>query len=166
MILIAFGGNLPAPDGTQPIETFKRAVAELSRDTDLVPARFSRLYRSPPIPVSDQPDYVNAVVAFTGKIEPAILLAQLHAVEHRHGRVRSAPNGARSLDLDLLDLNGTIRPSPDPVLPHPRLTTRAFVLLPLKDAAPTYVHPVTLQRIDNLIARLPPQEIEVLPATW
>jgi 2-amino-4-hydroxy-6-hydroxymethyldihydropteridine diphosphokinase len=62
------------------------------------------------------------------------------------------------LDLDLLDLNGLVRTAPPPVLPHPRLAGRGFVLRPLAEAAPGWRHPVTGATVAALIAALPPDE--------
>ena len=77
--------------------------------------------------------------------DPAALLARLQAMEARAGRVRGERNAARTLDLDIIamgDAGQMVRAAPDPVLPHPRAHLRAFVLLPLLDVAPGWVHPV------------------------
>ena len=71
----------------------------------------------------------------SGMIDPAILLQQLQEIETQFGRERSAPNAARTLDLDIIDVSGVIRATPEPVLPHPRAHQRAFVLRPLLDVA-------------------------------
>lgn len=70
-----------------------------------------------------------------------------------YGRVRSARNAPRTLDLDILDYNGTVQSGP-PELPHPRLHDRAFVLIPLRDVAPGWRHPVSGKPLDELIAGL------------
>jgi 2-amino-4-hydroxy-6-hydroxymethyldihydropteridine diphosphokinase len=94
-----------------------------------------------------------------GEIRPEALLAELQAIEAREGRVRSVPNAARTLDLDIIAMGDLVRDMPDPVLPHPRMQDRAFVLMPLADVAPGWVHPRTGKSIRALIAALPPQEI-------
>jgi len=113
-------------------------------------------YLSAPVPPSDQPWYVNGVaeVAFDGP--PEELLARLHAIEAAMGRRRDGTvNAARPLDLDLLDFHGMIRAA-DPILPHPRLHERAFVLLPLADLTPNWCHPVSRRSVADLIAALGP----------
>ena len=88
---------------------------------------------------------------------PADLLVCLHAVEVRFGRVRRAVNAARVLDLDLLAYGSQVSaPGESPILPHPRLAERAFVLLPLAELAPDWRHPVSGLSVAELAARLPP----------
>ena len=80
------------------------------------------------------------------------------------GRVRTIANAARAVDLDLLAYEGVVLAGPEaPILPHPRLQDRAFVLFPLRDIAPQWRHPVTRETPDEMIARMPPgQEIRLL----
>jgi 2-amino-4-hydroxy-6-hydroxymethyldihydropteridine diphosphokinase len=130
----------------------------------------SRWYQTEPLPPSGQPPYVNAVAhlgAPTGAVEPdaADLLAWLQRIEASAGRVRSEPNAARTLDLDIIAVGAdgqTVRAAPDPVLPHPRAHLRAFVLMPLLDVAPGWVHPVLGLTVGELLAALPPQGVEPL----
>lgn len=117
----------------------------------------SRWYESAPVPVSDQPWYVNGVIAVKTAEPPAAFLQRLHGIEARFGRVRRVRNEARVLDLDLLAYDGLVNPGPDsPILPHPRLAERAFVLLPLAELDPHWRHPATGEAILDLIARLDP----------
>lgn len=117
--------------------------------------RRSRWWTGPPVPPSDQPWYVNGVAAVQTDVPAAELLGLLHRVEAEFGRVRSVPNAARPLDLDLLDYAGRVDPVGPPVLPHPRLTDRAFVLLPLAEVAPDWRHPASGVPLAALIAALP-----------
>jgi 2-amino-4-hydroxy-6-hydroxymethyldihydropteridine diphosphokinase len=162
MILIAIGANLPAPDGASPLETCLRAVAALRAITGYDLVSLSRWYETAPVPPSGQPPYVNGVARISGPCEPERLLHALQAIEQQAGRVRGAPNAARTLDLDIVAIGGLIRAAPDPVLPHPRAHQRAFVLVPLADVAPDWVHPVLHRSVASLIATLPPQPIRPL----
>jgi 2-amino-4-hydroxy-6-hydroxymethyldihydropteridine diphosphokinase len=153
MILIAFGANQPSALGPLLV-TIEAAMASLAQEAGRIMAR-SRFYRSAPVPVSAQPWYVNAVVSIETRLQPEALLALLHDIETQLGRVRRARNEARAIDLDLLDYNGLIRDHP-PILPHPRMHERAFVLLPLAEIAPGWKHPVLGLSAGQLIARLPP----------
>jgi 2-amino-4-hydroxy-6-hydroxymethyldihydropteridine diphosphokinase len=122
----------------------------------------SRWYSSAPVPASDQPRFINGVVRFEAAIDPAGLLAMLQAMEAAAGRVRGVPDAARTLDLDIIDMGGLVRDAPDPVLPHPRAHVRAFVLWPLRDVAPDWVHPRTGARLGELMAGLPAQDIRAV----
>lgn len=159
MILIALGANIDGPAGS-PAQSLQAAVFAMAQRLDLLAV--SHVYRSPAWPQpSDQPDFLNAVVAARAETAPAPtdLLDILHAIEAQTGRTRSVRNAARPLDLDLIDYAGLVREGPgSPHLPHPRMVDRAFVLLPLRDVAPDWVHPVSGQGIAALCAALPPGE--------
>ena len=105
------------------------------------------------------PPFVNGVARLQGRVEdPALLLAALHALEAGAGRCRPFPNAPRSLDLDLISLDGLVRAGPDPVLPHPRAHLRRFVLQPLADVAPEWRRPLLGLGVAALLAGLPPGE--------
>ena len=162
-ILIAIGANLVGPDGAPPLETCRRAVLALDALPGLRLRGVSRWYESEPIPPSGQNSYVNGVALLVGvAIDPAGLLEQLQAIETRFGRQRSAPNAARTLDLDIIAAGDLVRHAPDPILPHPRAHERGFVLLPLRDVAPGWRHPELGLDVDALIARLPAQHIRAM----
>ncbi len=162
MILVALGSNLPSRAGP-PEATLVAALAALEAEGMRILAR-SRWYDTAAIPPSDQPHFVNGVTALGTTRDPADLLATLHRVEAAFGRARSVPNAARTLDLDLIDYDGTIADgrAGGPVLPHPRAHKRGFVLLPLAEVAPSWVHPVTGETVAALIAALPPQDCRPL----
>ena len=159
MILIALGSNLAGPAGP-PLAQCKAALAALERRSIAVVKR-SRWYESAPVPASDQPNFVNGVVAVQTSLSPEALLQTLHAVEAELGRVRSVANAARTLDLDLLDYNGLVQDGP-PTLPHPRLQHRGFVLFPMVDVVPKWRHPVSGKSVTDLIGGLSARE-EVRP---
>lgn len=161
MILIGLGGNLESPRFGPPAATQSQALTTLESRRVTVVAR-SRRYRTAPVPVSDQPWYVNQVARVETDLEPQALLDLLLETERGFGRVRGARNAARILDLDLLDYNSLRISTPSLTLPHPRLSERAFVLLPLRDVAPDWRHPVNGMSVDALISALPADQcIEV-----
>lgn len=156
--MVGIGANLPGPDGAPAIGTCRRAAAALDAIPGLRLRALSRWYATAPVPPSPGvPDYVNGVARLDPAPgaplpDPAALLAALQRIEAAFGRVRPYPNAPRTLDLDLLDLSGLVRAAPDPVLPHPRLQLRAFVLAPLLDVAPGWVHPALGQPVAALLA--------------
>jgi 2-amino-4-hydroxy-6-hydroxymethyldihydropteridine diphosphokinase len=158
---IALGANIPGPAGP-PRATLEAALARLEAAGVHVRKR-SRWYRSPAWPNPADPEFVNAVAEVETALGPAALLALLHETEAALGRARSAPNAPRAIDLDLLDYGGAVEGgAAGPVLPHPRLHQRAFVLRPLAEIAPGWRHPVSRRGIAELVAALPP-EAEPLP---
>ncbi|MBO6785084.1 MAG: 2-amino-4-hydroxy-6-hydroxymethyldihydropteridine diphosphokinase [Alphaproteobacteria bacterium] len=156
MILIGLGANLPSPEFGPPRATIQRALEALESAGVVILAR-SDWYSTAPVPASDQPRYVNLVAAIGTDLAPDDLMRLLHQTEDRFGRVRGARNAARVIDIDLLDYDGETRGS-WPLLPHPRMTERAFVLVPLRDIAPEWRDPVSGTDIDTLIAAAPDRD--------
>ena len=153
-LLIGLGANL-TPDGyASPREGCIAAVSALA-DEGVHLSALSHWYESAPVPISDQPWYLNAAAEATTELDAASTLAALHHIERRFGRVRTERNAARVLDLDLLDFAGMVSNAHDLALPHPRLHERAFVLLPLGELCPDWVHPVSGIAIQDLIAMIP-----------
>lgn len=163
IFLVAIGANLPAPDGTPAPETCRRALALLDGLCGLRLAAASRWWESDPIPpIPGAPPFVNGAARLEGSAAPESVLAALHGIEERFGRVRPFPNAPRTLDLDLIDAAGMLRDGPGLVLPHPRAHLRAFVLRPLAEVAPGWVHPRLGIGVDALIAGVAGQGIRPL----
>jgi 2-amino-4-hydroxy-6-hydroxymethyldihydropteridine diphosphokinase len=152
MILIALGANLPGRFGS-PQAMLEAALQRLP-GLGVFPLACSAWYETAPVPASDQPNYVNAVALVDSIHDAEGTLRVLHAVEDDFGRVRAERNAARVVDLDLIDFHGEVREAA-PILPHPRMHERAFVLVPLKDVAPEWRHPVLDRDVATLIAALP-----------
>ncbi len=133
---IALGSNL-----SDPIGQIEQAWSQLDNlpETRLI-AR-SSLYQSKPVGYAEQPDFINAAAAIITQMTPRALLAALLQIEARHGRNRTFKNAPRSLDLDLLLYDGLVMHEHGLTLPHPRMTERAFVLLPLAEIAPNALIP-------------------------
>lgn len=157
MKLIAVGANLSGPAGP-PLAQCEAALARLAPEKVTLRHR-SGWFESAPVPPSGQPWFVNGVAEVDTLLGPVELLAALHRIEDGLGRVRSTPNAARAIDLDLLDFDSLVRDGPEPpILPHPRLAQRAFVLMPLAEVAPGWRHPLSGRTVGELIAALPSRD--------
>lgn len=116
----------------------------------------SRWFGTAPVPKSDQPDFVNGVVQVKTSLSARALLARLHEIEATFGRQRKAVNEARCVDLDLLAYGAQVSDGSDggPVLPHPRMHQRLFVLVPLVQMLPEWQHPTLGKSAEALLAEL------------
>lgn len=117
----------------------ERALEELSRRAPVLGV--SSLYRTEPVGYPDQRLFWNAVVAIRWRGSAAALLRATQSIEKAVGRTPSFRNGPREIDIDILDLDGRRRRTRDPLLPHPRMALRRFVLAPLAELAPRWRHP-------------------------
>lgn len=173
-ILVALGSNQSFK--TQTSEKLLKNSLLALREADFLIRRVSRFFKTPCFPVGAGPDYVNAAVVLTahGK-SPSEVLRALHEIEADFGRERVQRWGMRSLDLDVIAIGDTVRPDlethahwrnlaledqvsavPDQlILPHPRVQDRAFVLVPLADVAPGWVHPILGLTVLQMRDRLP-----------
>lgn len=178
-VLLAFGANLAF--GTQPPETTISRTIRALKDQGLPVVTASRLYRTPCFPHGAGPDYINAAASVTpvGEFSPQDVLAILHRIEGDCGRARDGRWAGRTLDIDLLAMGESVLPDREThahwrdlplrdqvslapgelILPHPRLQDRAFVLVPLADVAPDWVHPVLGLSVVQMLARRPAEEI-------
>jgi 2-amino-4-hydroxy-6-hydroxymethyldihydropteridine diphosphokinase len=133
---VALGANLG-----DPAATVRAAFAALANLPESRVARSSSLYRTAPVGIKEQPEFVNAVAELETALAPEALLDQLLEIEQRFGRIRAERNGPRTLDLDLLLYDNQVVELPRLTLPHPRLHLRAFVLQPLAEIAPALAIP-------------------------
>ena len=156
---IALGANLG-----NPVATVQAAILALRKlpQTEFIAA--SSLYRTAPVGLKHQPDFINAVVQLVAVAPAPTLLQALFEIEARFGRRRSVKNAPRTLDLDLLLYGDQLSDDPQLTLPHPRLHERAFVLAPLAEIAPQLVIPGR-GAVADLLLRCADQQIEKLPRT-
>ena len=176
--MVALGGNMPFA-GQSPEQTLRRAITAVQTPQITVTQK-SALFKTPCFPKGAGPDYVNAAVLLS--LAPGLaatdLLTHLHAIETTFGRQRESRWGMRTLDLDLLAFGDLVLPDlatharwrglapddqarlspPELILPHPRIQDRAFVLVPLADIAPDWVHPVLRRSVAQMLADLPAQD--------
>jgi len=173
-VLLALGGNISGHMDS-PYDQLQDAIARIAT-LDLHIVTESRVYRTPCFPAGAGPDFVNAALRCDTRLPPDALLHALHAIEAAMGRARGPRWGARVIDIDLLAAGAAVRPdragfdhwarlplsaqrakAPQQlILPHPRLHERGFVLVPLMDVAPDWVHPVLGRSVRAMHAALDP----------
>ena len=157
MILIGLGANLPTDTYGPPRAALGAALQALEKQGVHVKQHAS-WYETAPVPVSDQPWYVNGVAEIETMLSPNGVINLLLKLENIFGRVRTIQNAPRILDLDLLTYNNLVITGADRTeltLPHPRMYGRAFVLLPLREIAPGWSDPVSGRSITELANDLP-----------
>ena len=175
--LITLGANLPSATGTA-LETLEKAL-ELFLLESLQIRRISKWFATPAFPAGSGPDFVNGAVTVQTSLTPDEVLAALHRIEAAMGRTRENRWEPRLCDLDLiayddiilpdletfkrwkaLDLSSQKTMTPDQlVLPHPRIQDRSFVLVPLNDIAPDWVHPVTGITVSEMLGTIPAADL-------
>ena len=146
MIFVALGANLKTIRyGT--VQNGLDAALGYLHSAGIRVINRSSWYRTAPMPISDQPWYINGVASIDCQFSAIELMRKLLEVESKFGRIRGVPNASRTLDLDLIDYNGVVTYSvgddrfPSLQLPHPRLSERGFVLIPLAEIEPKWRHP-------------------------
>lgn len=164
IVIVAIGANLSTAAGASALVTCRAAAEALRTVPGLRMTGLSRWYETDPVPPGG-PAYVNGIAWLTPEADmpdPAVLLARMNAIEARAGRVRTTQNAPRVLDLDIIAMGALVRDAPDPVLPHPSAHLRGFVLAPLVELAPGWVHPRLGRTAAELLAGLPPQGVRLL----
>lgn len=117
----------------------------LAASDELFVLKRSPIYETAPVGGPPQGDFLNAAVLIASSLEARDIMSRLLEIEKQLGRVRGEPNAPRTIDLDLLWIEGEVVDEPDLAVPHPRLVERAFALRPLLDVAPDACHPVSRQ---------------------
>lgn len=178
---LALGANLPTHD-RHPRATLTAAMTQIEQEMTVLDC--SRIFRTPCFPAGAGPDYVNAAIKIEYRGESVELLHHLHKIEAAFGRLRNGRWASRSLDIDLLFHGNRVAPTKmqfehwqllpleqqmvqtpqQLILPHPRIQDRAFVLGPMMDIAPNWVHPVLGQKIHEMWDMLPAQDRAAIQA--
>lgn len=140
---IGLGSNI------QPREGYlRKAVHSLEPEGKIL--KISSVYETAPVGGVPQPDYLNAVLEFHTRLGPLELVHRLKTLEHSLGRTPRPRWHEREIDLDLLFYDTLVLEDPDVTLPHPEIPRRAFVLVPMAEIAPDFVHPILQKTMREL----------------
>lgn len=176
--ILALGGNADSLHG-KPQNTIEFALKWLETK-GVFTLKMSSLYVNPAFPAGSGPDFLNAAALIQSDLTPDALLSILHEAEAACGRVREVRWGPRTLDIDLIAQGYLILPSREKylawrdlsaekqqqiapeelILPHPRIQDRAFVLIPMADVAPEWIHPVSGLSVAQMVSNLSKSERE------
>jgi len=142
-VFISLGSNLGNRE-----KALKDAVNSLS--PDVTPTAFSKIYETPPWGYDQQPTFLNQVIRVKTALPPFDLLDKLKSIEKDLGRRPTFRYGPRLIDMDILFFDAIVISSERLTIPHPEIENRAFVLVPMMDIAPDFIHPVSCRPITNL----------------
>ena len=151
-VYLALGSNL----GDREIN-LRTALGRLSAFVQITLR--SSIYETEPVGVREQPWFLNMVIGGTTTLSPVDLLRLAKKIENEMGRAEGIRFGPRPIDIDILFYDRLIELSPALTIPHPRLHERAFVLTPLAEIAPNFVHPRLRVRVRDLLASLPSPDL-------
>jgi 2-amino-4-hydroxy-6-hydroxymethyldihydropteridine diphosphokinase len=158
---IGIGSNLG-----ESVRICRDAIEQLGMHPELTVLKVSSLYRTKPLLNAAQPWFINGVLQCRTNLDPEGLLGILQSLENRFGRVREVRWGPRTLDLDILSYGEDQVALPSLQIPHPRIQERRFVLEPLYEIAPEWVHPTlqlsASQMLEHLANHGETQEVERL----
>ena len=143
---LLLGSNL-----SDPWQQLHTARKKISMCVDIITK--SSIYETKAWGKTDQPDFLNQVILVSTELSPEDLLNKLLAIEGGMGRARSEKNAPRLIDIDILFYNSSIIKAEHLSVPHPRITERRFVLIPLHEIAPKYMHPVLNKSIGELLGQ-------------
>ena len=159
LVYLALGTNLGERE-----ENLKQALKMLPPQVEITGV--SRLYETAPAYVTDQPAFLNIAAEGRTTLEAPALLDYLKQLENEIGREKTIRYGPRQIDLDIIFFRDLVLNAPHLHIPHPRMNERGFVLRPLADIAPNFVHPVLQQTVQELLADLPPEDGVLKVTDW
>jgi 2-amino-4-hydroxy-6-hydroxymethyldihydropteridine diphosphokinase len=139
-----------------------RAAIERLSAVDLRVLRQSPMYETEPVDCPDPRWFLNMVVEAETTLFPLQLLARTGKIERELGRLRTVPNGPRTIDIDILLYGQAVVRTARLEIPHARMSERRFVLAPLADLAPGLRHPVSHRTVRQLLDAAPPQSVRLL----
>jgi len=156
-----FGGNIG-----DVVERFIKAI-DFLEDFGIKALKKSNLYKSKPYGFKDQDDFINCVVLFETDLIPEIVLGLFKRAEHSLGRIERFKWGPREIDIDILFYDSLVYKKPELVIPHKDIQNRDFVLKPMLEIAPNFIHPVLGKTVEELYMELKNDSCELfLDVRW
>lgn len=145
------------------LDILDNSLNALNQIPGIILKHTSSWYQTKPVGTPEsQPDYLNGCALLAAEQTPEELLTILQAIEIQYGRISKGTLQPRTLDLDLLLYGDLVLHSPNLTIPHPRMTERAFVLVPLAEIAPDWIEPVSGNKIAKLLNNVDTSEVQPL----
>ena len=152
MIYLNIGSNLPSSNGGRKYN-IEKAIKYLNEfELDLI--QLSSFYETPSYPNKSNPKFINLCLKLVSKLEPFAFLNKIKEIEIKLGRTRLNKNEPRTCDIDIIDYYGKTIKSKDLIVPHPKSHLRNFVIYPLKEIEPNWIHPIFNKKIDIFFLEL------------
>ena len=152
MILLNIGSNLNSTEGDRYFNLKK--TLELIKYENIKIIKISSIYETPSYPNEKNPKFLNIGIQVNCNFTPEFLIKKFNKIEKKLQRIRSTKNDPRTCDVDLIDYEGKKINSKKITIPHPKAHLRNFVLFPIQEICPTWIHPILNKRIDFLIKKL------------
>tara|TARA_B100000579_G_scaffold119511_1_gene96174 strand:- start:3400 stop:3912 length:513 start_codon:yes stop_codon:yes gene_type:complete len=152
MIFLGIGSNLDSKFGDR-YNNIRRTL-KLIQEEKIVLKKISKFYETPSYPNKKNPKFINIVIEIEYNLDPEMLLKKIFLIEKKMERKRNTKNEPRTCDIDIIDFKGLIKNQKNVVLPHPKMYKRNFVLFPLKEINPQWIHPILNKKIDFFINNL------------
>ena len=152
MIYLNIGSNLPSKEGSRENNIVK--AISLLKKLNLNLIEISSFYQTPSYPDNSDPKFINLCVKLESNLKASELLNEIKKIERKLGRTRIKKNEPRTCDIDIIDFNGKIIKNDELIVPHPRLHLRNFVIYPLKEIEPNWLHPIFNKNIEIFFQEL------------
>jgi 2-amino-4-hydroxy-6-hydroxymethyldihydropteridine diphosphokinase len=156
-VFLALGSNLGKRS-----ENLRLAIDAFEPDIRVI--KCSPVYETPPWGYEDQPEFLNQVVEAYTDLSPGMLLEKIKAIEEKVGREKTFLYGPRTIDIDIIFYDQEIVSSPPLIIPHTHMAERGFVLKPLADIAPDFIHPVLGEKVSSLLTKIDLEDIKFYSA--
>ena len=152
MIYLNIGSNLSSKEGGRENNILKAITYLKKLKLNLI--KISSFYETPSYPNYSDPKFINLCIKLESNLKASELLNEIKKIEKKLGRTRIKKNEPRTCDIDIIDFKGEIIKNDDLEVPHPRLHLRNFVIYPLKEIEPNWLHPVFNKKIDSFFQEL------------
>ena len=161
LLVLSLGSNLGKTSSTNARKSNLDRAIELLLENGMKIENKSSIYETEPVGIIQQPKFLNQMLEVKTELSPQACLKIIQQVESELGRIRTIKNGPRTIDLDIIFYDNSIIFEKDLVIPHPRMHQRAFVLIPLAEILPDYIHPVYNKTVNQLLKEIDTKGVRI-----